>query len=224
MIVGLTAMFVIRNVVPAVTGAATAVGGWVCDHPVEMIRGGAGFLIVFVVAAWGVGSVATPGEDHETEDHDRGEGGETAEAESPEGHESALESREVGADQDGGEVAQPSPEEVAAAERIKVYKWVRDGIKTRGNGTSVHLRELALATLPEGGDMRSEIGRVRALLAAHQIPVRDGVKAPASDKGGATRNRPGVHSADLPHTFTPLPSQGSNLVRLLPVGQRSDLQ
>ncbi|BFO23022.1 hypothetical protein SHKM778_94100 (plasmid) [Streptomyces sp. KM77-8] len=72
--------------------------------------------------------------------------------------------------------------------------------------------------------MRSEIGRVRALLATHQIPVRDGVKAPASDKNGATRNRPGVHSADLPQGFTPLPAQGSNLVRLLPVGHPSDLQ
>ncbi|MFI7278515.1 hypothetical protein [Streptomyces sp. NPDC049879] len=224
LLVGLGAMFVVKNVVPAVGGAATAVGDWVADHPVDLIRGGAGFLIVFVVVAWFVGAVAMSGEDHETEDHDGGADEETAEAESPGDHEEGQGSGEVEAEKAGGEVAHPSPEEVAAAERIKVYDWVRGSIKTRGNGTAVHLRELALDTLPEGGDMRSEIGRVRALLAAHQITVRDGVKAPASDVDGATRNRPGVHRSDLPQSFTPLPSQGSNLVHLLPVGQPSDLQ
>lgn len=218
-LIGMGAMFLVNTAVPAVGKLAAAVGNWVVDHPMDLIRGAGGFVIIFVVIAWIVGAVAGAHEDRE----ESADGG-VAETAPLEDHEQDQGSGEAEPDPDGGEVVEPSPEEAAAAERISVYAWVRESIGTRGNGTAVHLRELALGSLPEGGDMRSEIGRVRALLAAHQIPVRDGVKAPASDKDGATRNRPGVHSADLPQTFTPLPAQGSNLVRLLPVGQPSDLQ
>lgn len=210
------AMFLVNTAVPAVGKLAAAVGNWAVDHPMDLIRGAGGSVIIFVVIAWIVGVVTGAHEDHKTEDREESMNRGVADTGPLEG--------EAEPDPSGGEVAEPSPEEAAAAERIRVYAWVRESIRTRGNGTAVHLRELALGSLPEGGDMRSEIGRVRALLAAHQIPVRDGVKAPASDKDGATRNRPGVHSGDLPQSFTPLPAQGSNLVRLLPVGQSSDLQ
>lgn len=223
-LIGMGAMFVVNTAVPAVGKLATAVWNWVLDHPVELIRGASGCVIIFVVIAWIVGAVARAHEDHEKEDREESADGGVTETEPLEDHEQDQGSGEAEPDSSGGEVAELSPEEAAAEERIRVYAWVRESIRTRGNGTAVHLRELALGRLPEGGDMRSEIGRVRALLAAHQIPVRDGVKAPASDKDGATRNRPGVHSADLPQGFTPLPAQGSNLVRLLPVGQPSDLQ
>lgn len=63
---------------------------------------------------------------------------------------------------------------------------------------------------------------LRAHLEAHGITIRPGVKAPASDHDGDTCNRPGVHRNDLPQTFTPLPTQGSNLIRLLPTYQASD--
>ncbi|MDT9685585.1 hypothetical protein RND61_26490 [Streptomyces sp. TRM76323] len=223
-LVGMGGMFLVNTAVPAVGKLAAAVGNWVVDHPVDLLRGAGGFVIIFVVIAWIVGAVAGAHEDHEKEDREESPDGGVAEMDPREDHEEDQGSGEAEPDPAGGEVAESSPEEAAAAERIRVYAWVRESIQTRGNGTAVHLRELALGRLPEGGDMRSEIGRVRALLAAHQIPVRDGVKAPASDKDGATRNRPGVHSADLPQGFTPLPAQGSNLVRLLPVGQPSDLQ
>ena len=52
------------------------------------------------------------------------------------------------------------------------------------------------------------MAQVRAALEAHGIPVRDGVKAPASDKEGATRNRPGVHSATFPRPSLPYPPKG----------------
>ncbi|MCX5207508.1 hypothetical protein OG897_39660 [Streptomyces sp. NBC_00237] len=223
-LIGMGAMFLLNTAVPAVGKLAAAVGNWVVDHPMDLIRGAGGFVIIFVVFAWIVGAVAGAHEDHETEDREEGTDGGVAETGPLEDREVGQGSGEAEPDPSGGEVAELSPEEAAAAERIRVYEWVRKSIKTQGNGTAVHLRELALGSLPEGGDMRSEIGRVRALLKTHQIPVRDGVKAPASDKKGASRNRPGVHSADLPQSFTPLPAQGSNLVRLLPVGQPSDLQ
>ncbi|MFD7614079.1 hypothetical protein [Streptomyces sp. NPDC059828] len=223
-LVGMGGMFLVNTAVPAVGKLAAAVGNWVVDHPVDLMRGAGGFVIIFVVIAWIVGAVAGAHEDHEKEDCEEDADGGVTEAEPLEDHEEDQGSGEAEPDPSSGEVVEPSPEEAAEAERIKVYAWVRESIRTRGNGTAVHLRELALGSLPEGGDMRSEIGRVRALLAAHQIPVRDGVKAPASDKDGATRNRPGVHRQDLPQGFTPLPAQGSNLVRLLPVGQPSDLQ
>ncbi|MET9365779.1 hypothetical protein ABZX93_33390 [Streptomyces sp. NPDC006632] len=223
-LIGMGAMFLVNTAVPAVGKLAAAVGNWAVDHPMGLIRGAGGFVIIFVVIAWIVGVVAGAHEDHETEDREESVDGQVEETGPLEDHEEDQGSGETEPDPSSGEVAEPSPEEAAAAERIRVYAWVRESIGTLGNGTAVHLRELALGSLPEGGDMRSEIGRVRALLAAHQVPVRDGVKAPASDKNGATRNRPGVHSADLPQTFTPLPAQGSNLVRLLPVGQPSDLQ
>ncbi|MFJ6669432.1 hypothetical protein [Streptomyces sp. NPDC091383] len=224
-LIGMGGMFLVNTAVPAVGKLAAAVGNSVVDHPVDLMRGAGGFVIIFVVIAWIVGAVAgAHDEDHEGEDHKASADGGVEETGPREDHEEDQGSGEAEPDPSGGEVAEQPAEEAAAAERIRVYASVRESIRTRGNGTAVHLRELALESLPEGGDMRSEIGRVRALLAAHQIPVRDGVKAPASDKDGATRNRPGVHSADLPQGFTPLPAQGSNLVRLLPVGQPSDLQ
>jgi len=223
-LIGMGGMFLVNTAVPAVGKLAAGVGNWVIDHPLDLIRGASGLVIIFVVIAWVVGAAAGAHEDRGEEDREESADGGVAESEPFEDHEQDQGSGEAEPDPSGGEVAEASPEEAAAAERIRVYAWVRESIRTRGNGTAVHLRELALESVPEGGDVRSEIGRVRALLAAHQIPVRDGVKAPASDKDGATRNRPGVHSADLPQTFTPLPAQGSNLVRLLPVGQPSDLQ
>src|SRR5690606_24868958 len=222
-LIGMGGMFLVNTAVPAEGKLAAGVGNWVIDHPLDLIRGASGLVIIFVVIAWVVGAAAGAHEGRGEEDREESADGGVAESEPFEDHEQDQGSGEAEPDPSGGEVAEASPEEAAAAERIRVYAWVRESIRTRGNGTAVHLRELALESVPEGGDVRSEIGRVRALLAAHQIPVRDGVKAPASDKDGATRNRPGVHSADLPQTFTPLPAQGSNLVRLLPVGQPSDL-
>ncbi|RPK29203.1 hypothetical protein EES39_40375 [Streptomyces sp. ADI92-24] len=222
-LIGMGAMFLVNTAVPAVGTLAMGVGDWAVDHPVDLIRGAGGFVIIFVVIAWIVGAAAGA-YDHRKEDREENANRGVAETEPLEDHEQGQESGEAEPDPSGGEVAEPSPEEVAATERIKVYEWVRGSLKTRGNGAAVHLRELALDSLPEGGNMRSEIGRVRALLTAHQVPFREQVKAPASDKGGASKNRPGVHRDDLPQTFTPLPAQGSNLVRLLPVGQPSDLQ
>ncbi|MFJ5804035.1 hypothetical protein [Streptomyces decoyicus] len=226
LIAGMGVMFVTKTVVPAVVSLAADAASWVADHPLDAARGTGAVMIAFVVIAWIVGGVVgVPDhhqEDHRGEDHDGGRDGETAEAESPEDHEEGQGSGEVEVESDGGEVALLSPEEQAEQERIRVYEWVRDSIKKpTGSGTAVHLRELWVSLQKEGGAGPS-MADVRALLEGHQITIRDGVKAPASDKDGDTRNRPGVHSEDLPQSFTPLPTQGSNLIRLLPTYQASD--
>lgn len=225
LIAGMGVMFVTKTVVPAVVSLAAGAESWVADHPLNVARGTGAVVIVFVVIAWIVGGVVgVPDnhEDHHGEDHDGGADGEAAEAESAEDHEEDQGSGEVEVESDGGEVAVLSPEEQAERERIRVYEWVREGIKKpTGSGTAVHLRELWVSLQKEGGAGPS-MADVRALLEGHQITIRDGVKAPASDKDGATRNRPGVHSEDLPQSFTPLPTQGSNLIRLLPTYQASD--
>ncbi|GGN61862.1 hypothetical protein GCM10012285_61330 [Streptomyces kronopolitis] len=226
LIAGMAVMFVTKTVVPAVVSLATGAASWVADHPLDAARGTGVVVIVFVVIAWTVGGVVgapdDDEEDHHSEDHDRGAAGEAAEAESPEDREEGQGSEEVEAEPEGGEVAVLSPEEQAERERIRVYEWVRESIKKpTGSGTAVHLRELWVSLQTEGGASPT-MADVRALLEGHQIPIRDGVKAPASDKDGATRNRPGVHCEDLPQSFTPLPTQGSNLVRLLPTYQASD--
>ncbi|WP_336052129.1 hypothetical protein [Streptomyces sp. CA2R101] len=226
LIAGMSVMFVTKTVIPAVVGLVSDTASWVADHPLDAARGTGVVVIVFVMIAWIVGGIAGAPDDHEedhhSEDHDRGAVGEAAEAESPEDHEEGQGSGEVEVESDGGEVAVLSPEEQAERERIRVYEWVRESIKKpTGSGTAVHLRELWVSLQKEGGAGPS-MADVRALLEGHQIPIRDGVKAPASDKDGATRNRPGVHCEDLPQSFTPLPTQGSNLIRLLPTYQASD--
>jgi hypothetical protein len=217
------------------------------DHPLNVARGGAGVVIIFMVITWTVGGVVGVLADHE-EDQDKEVPQGASEAESPEDQEEGQGSGAMEADSAGGEVAVLSPEEQAERERIWVYEWVRESIKKpTGSGVAVHLRELWLSlqkedgavpttaeerallvremwlSLQEGGAVPT-MAEVRALLEGHQITIRDGVKAPASDKNGAIRNRPGVHSADLPQSFTPLPTQGSNLIRLLPTYQAPDQQ
>ncbi|WP_331726292.1 hypothetical protein [Streptomyces sp. NBC_00470] len=220
-LVGMTGMFIVKTAVPTLGNLTAEAGDWVAEHPSDTTRGTGFLLIMFVVASWTVGVFSGAHEKRGKEGCAEGEGDGAAGVEYPEGD---LESGESGALPGDGEADQLPPEEEAERERIMVYAWVRGSLASRGNGTAVHLRELALDSLPEGGDMRAEIGRVRALLGAHEIPIRDGVKAPASDKNGASRNRPGVHRDDFPQTFTPLPSPGSNQIRLLPVGQPPDLQ
>ncbi|MFG2097221.1 hypothetical protein [Streptomyces sp. NPDC048612] len=226
LIAGMGVMFVTKTMIPAVVDLVSDTASWVADHPLDTARGTGVVVIVFVVLAWIVGGIVGASDDHEEdhhgEDHHGGADGEAAEAESPEDHEEDQGSGKVEVEPDGGEVAVLSPEEQAERERIRVYDWVRESIKKpTGSGTAVHLRELWVSLQKEGAAGPS-MADVRALLEGHQITIRDGVKAPASDKDGATRNRPGVHCEDLPQSFTPLPTQGSNLIRLLPTYQASD--
>ncbi|MEU1076452.1 MULTISPECIES: hypothetical protein [unclassified Streptomyces] len=227
LIAGMGVMFVTKTVFPMIGAAVVDAASWVVDHPVDVARGGGGVVIVFMVIAWIVGGVVgVPAVHEHEEEQDREVREETAaaEAESPEDQEEDQGSGEAEADPAGGEVPVLSLEEQAERERIRVYEWVRESIKKpTGSGVAVHLRELWLS-LQKEGEVGPSMADVRALLEAHEITIRDGVKAPASDKGGATRNRPGVHSDDLPQSFTPLSTPGSNLIRLLPTYQASDLQ
>ncbi|MFI5864690.1 hypothetical protein [Streptomyces sp. NPDC051546] len=225
LIVGMGVMFVTKTVFPMIGTFVADATSWVVDHPLDVARGGGVMVISFMVIAWIVGGVVGVPEDHEhEEDQDRGVHEEGPETESPEDLEEGQGSGEVEADSAGGEETSLSPEEQAEQERIRVYDWVRGSIKKpTGSGVAVHLRELWVSLQKEGG-VGPSMAEVRALLEGHQITIRDGVKAPASDKDGAIRNRPGVHSEDLPQSFTPLPTQGSNLIRLLPTYQAPDLQ
>ncbi|MDF3303306.1 hypothetical protein [Streptomyces tropicalis] len=227
LIAGMGVMFVTKTVFPAVGALVVDATSWVVDHPVDMARGAGGVVIVFMVIAWIVGGVVgTPAVQEHEEDQDREVWKEAADAEAelPEDQDEDQGSGESEADQAGGEAPVLSPEEQAEQERIQVYEWVRESIKKpTGSGVAVHLRELWLG-LQKEGEAGPSMADVRALLEGHQITIRDGVKAPASDKDGASRNRPGVHSDDLPQSFTPLPTPGSNLIRLLPTYQASDQQ
>ncbi|MEU6290333.1 hypothetical protein [Streptomyces sp. NPDC046988] len=226
LIIGMGVMFVTKTVFPMIGALMSDAASWVASHPLDIARGSGGAVIIFMVIAWIVGGVVTvPAEHDDREDQGRGAHEGDPEAESPEDQEKGQGSdEEVEADSTGGEVAVLSPEELAERERVRVYEWVRESIKKpTGSGVAVHLRELWLS-LQKEGEASPSMADVRALLEGHEITIRDGVKAPASDKGGASRNRPGVHSDDLPQSFTPLSTPGSNLIRLLPTYQASDLQ
>ncbi|MFI1700337.1 hypothetical protein ACH419_30750 [Streptomyces bobili] len=223
LIVGMGVMFVTKTVFPMIGALVADATSWVVDHPLDVARGGGGMVIIFMVITWIVGGVVGAPADHEV-DQLRAVPEEASEAESSEDQEEGQGSGAVEADSAGGQVAVLSPEEQAERERIWVYEWVRESIKKpTGSGVAVHLRELWLSLQKEGGG-RPSMAEVRALLEDHQITIRDGVKAPASDRDGTSRNRPGVHSDDLPQSFTPLPTQGSNLVRLLPTYQAPEQQ
>lgn len=217
---GMGAMFLVNNVLPGIGGAFLAAGDWVLEHPAALLRGVGLFLIVFVPAAWVVGGVVAR-QDHEAEDHDGGEAEGDEETESPEDHEDGQGSGETEADSDSGEVAEISPEQEAEQARIRVYNWVRSHMSGDRN---VHLRELLIDAQKQPGGEGLTMAQLRAALDAHQIPIRPSVKAPASDHNGAARNRPGVHRHDVPQGVTPLPTPGSNLIRLLPAYQASDQQ
>ncbi|GAA2720328.1 MULTISPECIES: hypothetical protein [Streptomyces] len=227
LIAGMGVMFVTKTVFPMIGTVVVNAASWVADHPVDVARGGGGVVIVFMVIAWIVGGVVgVPAVHEHGEEQDREvrEEAAEAEAESPEDQEKGQGNGEAEADPAGGEAPDLSPEEQAERERIRVYEWVRESIKKpTGSGVAVHLRELWLS-LQKEGEAGPSMADVRALLEGHQITIRDGVKAPASDKDGASRNRPGVHSDDLPQSFTPLPTPGSNLIRLLPTSRASDQQ
>ncbi|OKI50352.1 hypothetical protein [Streptomyces sp. MJM1172] len=218
----LALLFVTYNVLPAIFAVGAGLTAWLVDHPVIVLQAAGFAMIIFVPIAWIVGAVAGIPEDHENEDHDRGADPAESEAESPHDQKTARGSGTGEAESDGGEVAVLSPEERAEQARIRTYEWVRASLKTRGNGTAVHLRELLIDVQKEEGREGVTMAELRAGLEAHGITVKDQVKAPASDKDGATRNRPGVHRDDLPQGFTPLPTPGSNLIRLLPTYQGSD--
>ncbi|MFF6852769.1 hypothetical protein [Streptomyces antimycoticus] len=219
LIAGMGVLFLTRTVVPALAALATDTATWVADHPLDVARGTGAVVIVFVVIAWIVGGVVGV-----REDHDRGADEEAAEAESPEDHEGDQGSGEVETGPEDGAMVEPSPADEADEARIRVYEWVRQSIDSIGNGRAVHLRELLLSIQKEEGGEKTTMAELRAGLEGHDITIRDGVKAPASDHAGATRNRPGVHRDDLPQGFTPLPAQGTNLIRLLPTYQASDQQ
>ncbi|MEU7028965.1 hypothetical protein AB0A60_20020 [Streptomyces sp. NPDC046275] len=227
LLAGMGVMFVTKTVFPMIGAVVVGAVSWVVDHPVDVARGGGAVVIIFMVIAWivgGVVSIPAVHEQEEEQDREVREEAAEAEAESSEDQEEDQGSGEAEADQAGGEVPVLSPEEQAERERIRVYEWVRESIKKpTGSGVAVHLRELWLS-LQKEGEAGPSMADVRALLESHQITIRDGVKAPASDKNGASRNRPGVHSDDLPQSFAPLPTPGSNLIRLLPTYQASDQQ
>ncbi|MFE2498852.1 hypothetical protein [Streptomyces scopuliridis] len=222
LVAGMGAMFVIRTVVPTIAGMVADTAAWVSAHPLTVFRGIGLAVIIFVPIAWIVGGVVGAHEDHHDGDHDGGAADVAVEAESPEDHEEGQGSGEAEAESDGGEVVERSPEDDAEQVRIRVYEWVRESITTLGNGTAVHLRELLISVRKQKGGEGVTMADLRAHLGAQDIPVRDGVKAPASDRDGATCNRPGVHRVDLPQGVTPLPAPGSNLIRLLPTYQASD--
>ncbi|MBK3597050.1 hypothetical protein, partial [Streptomyces sp. MBT51] len=101
--------------------------------------------------------------------------------------------------QNATELPEATPENASenTAEKapLTVLEWVRKAI---GNNRAVHLQELLLDAQNQAGGEALTMADLRAGLGAHNIPIRDSVKAPASDHNGAAKNRVGVHRDDLP--------------------------
>lgn len=198
----------------------TFLGGYV-DVIVNVAAYG---VVVLLVVAWVVGGVAQIQDEvaAEGEALDADEPDEVADADDDLG-ETDDDTPDDAPDDTGGEAAGEAPgepyDDSPEAARIRVYEWVR---KMIGTNKGVHLRELLTDVQKQPGGEGLTMPQLRAHLTAHGIPIRESQKAPASDAGGAIRNRPGVNLADLPKGYTPIETPGSNRIRLLPTYQAPD--
>lgn len=98
------------------------------------------------------------------------------------------------------EPSEESPEHTPETAPLTTVEWVR---KCIGKNRAVHLRELLLDIQKQAGGEALTMADLRAGLEAHNITIKDSVKAPASDHNGASKNRVGVHRDGLPPNPTP---------------------
>ncbi|EDY44018.1 hypothetical protein [Streptomyces sp. SPB074] len=164
LVVGMAVAFVVRTALPALTGFLT-------DNPLSVLRAAGFVTIVFLPAAWVVGTYAQQRHAAEQSTPD------SASEEAPE------------------TTSEVAPETTREETPPAVLEWVKSAI---GDGRAVHLRELLLDLQQHHGGEALEMADLRAGLEAHGIPIRPSVKAPASDHDGAIRVRVGVHRDDLP--------------------------
>ncbi|MFJ4960259.1 hypothetical protein [Streptomyces sp. NPDC088739] len=122
-----------------------------------------------------------------------------------------------------GETEEQQEDEDPEAVTVRVHSWVRAQILAGGTN-GVHYRSLLNTVQKEPGGEAFTMPQLRSMLAAHGVPHKANVKAPAEDLGGRVVNRPGVHRSDLPERYVPVQTPGSALVRLLPAYQAPDQQ